>query len=486
MLEDFQIVIGLEVHVQLQTETKLFCGCSTEFGRPPNVNTCPVCQGLPGTLPVLNERALEYSLLAARALNCSINEYSKFDRKNYFYPDLPKGYQISQYDLPLGYDGHLTIDIEEESDICEKKIGINRVHMEEDAGKLVHGDRPGSKSYSYVDLNRAGVPLIEIVSEPEMNSPREARLYLESLKQTIAYLGVSDCNMEEGSLRCDANISLRDRGTEKFGIKAEVKNMNSFSAVEEALSYEAKRQAEILSSGHEVVQETRAWDADRQQTTSMRTKEEAEDYRYFPEPDLMPLKISDSWIDEIDEKMPELPRQRCQRFQEEYNLPAYDAEVLTGEREFADLFEAAAEEYHDAKEVSNWLMGEYRRLLNENNLVPGEGQISPESLAELLKLVDDEVISSNMGKEVFEEMFEEGGDPGAIVEERGLKQISDEDQLGEIVAEVLEENPDVVEDILEGKDKAIGYLVGQVMQKTQGKANPQMAKNMLREKIENE
>ncbi len=480
MLEDYNIVIGLEVHVQLQTESKLFCGCSTEFGRSPNASTCPICMGLPGTLPVLNKRAYEYALMAGRALNCTISEFSKFDRKNYFYPDLPKGYQISQYDFPLGYDGHLTIDKEQEDNSYkEKKIGITRVHLEEDAGKLVHGD----DGRSYVDFNRSGVPLIEIVSEPDMNSPVEARLYLETLKQIISYLGISDCNMEEGSLRCDANISLQEKGSAEFGIKSEVKNMNSFRAVEKALNYEAQRQCEVLASGREVVQETRAWDADRQQTKTMRTKEEAEDYRYFPEPDLMPLKISEEQVSEIDEELPELPREKWLRFQDEYDLPAYDAEVLTQEKSMASIFEEAASGYEDPKEISNWLMGEYRRLLNENDMEPGEGNLEPKALVSMLEMIDDGTISSNIASEVFEIMFDTGKSPGKIVEEKGLKQISDEEELEKLVDETIEEHPDVVEDIRGGKDKAIGFLVGQIMQATEGKANPQMVNQMLREKI---
>ena len=482
-MNDYEIVIGLEVHVQLHTASKLFCGCSTEYGRPPTVNTCPVCLGLPGTLPVLNERALEFALMAARALNCSVNEYSKFDRKNYFYPDLPKGYQISQYDLPLGYDGHLTIDKEKDEGFESKQIGITRVHLEEDAGKLVHGEAEAGDSYSYVDFNRSGVPLIEIVSEPDINSPLEAKLYLKSLKQTVSYLGISDCNMEEGSLRCDANLSLREKGSEEFGIKSEVKNMNSFSAVERALDYEARRQAEILSRGEEVIQETRAWNEDSQKTESMRSKEEAEDYRYFPEPDLTPLATDREDIEEIDEKLPELPRDKWLRFQEEFELPAYDAEVLTQEKKFAELFEEAAGEYHDPKEISNWLMGEYRRLLNEKEMEPGEAGLDPGDLITMLEMIDEETISSKIAKEVFEVMFEKGKDPVSIVEERGLKQISDEGELEKIIDQVIEENPDVVEDIRGGKDKAIGYMVGQVMQATEGKANPQKANQMLRDKI---
>jgi len=481
MSEKYETVIGLEVHVQLQTESKLFCGCSAAYGAEPNSNTCPICLGLPGTLPMLNKRALRFALQASRAADCQINQFSKFDRKNYFYPDLPKGYQISQYDLPLGYDGKITIETEEGG---TREIGLTRIHLEEDAGKLIHAGSVGDSAHSYVDYNRGGVPLIEIVSEPDIRSPEEARAYLNALKQIILYLGISDCNMEEGSLRCDANVSLRPRGDREFGIKAEVKNMNSFRAVERALAYEVKRQEKLLEAGQRVVQETRAWDESRQETVSMRGKEEAEDYRYFPEPDLMPLEISDEFIEEIDDSLPELPLEKKQRFQEQYDLPAYDAGVLTQSRELADLFEESAGKYDDAKEVSNWLMGEYLRLLKENELEPGQDELNGEKLAELLKLIEDGTISSKIAKEVFEKTFTSGKAPGKVVEEQGLKQISDKDELAEIVAGIVADNPDVVEDIKGGKDKAIGFLVGQVMQETRGKANPQLANQLIREEIE--
>ncbi len=477
----YQTVIGLEVHVQLQTESKLFCGCSAAYGAEPNSNTCPICLGLPGTLPMLNRRALRFALEASRAADCQINQFSKFDRKNYFYPDLPKGYQISQYDLPLGYDGKVTIETE---DGGTREIGLTRIHLEEDAGKLIHAGTIGDSTHSYVDYNRGGVPLIEIVSEPDIRSPEEARAYLNALKQMILYLGISDCNMEEGSLRCDANVSLRPRGDSEFGIKTEVKNMNSFRAVERALTYEVKRQKKLLESGRKVVQETRTWDESSQETVSMRGKEEAEDYRYFPEPDLMPLEISDEFIAEIDQSLPELPLEKKERFQEQYNLPAYDAGVLTQSLELARLFEETAKKHDDAKEVSNWLMGEYLRLLKENELEPGQDELSGEKLAELLELIEDGTISSKIAKEVFAETFLSGKSPGKVVEERGLKQISDEDKLARIVAGIVAEHPDVVEDIKGGKDKAIGFLVGQVMQETKGKANPQLANQLIREEIE--
>ncbi len=482
MSNKYEVVIGLEVHVQLLTESKLFCGCSAEYGAEPNAHTCPVCLGLPGTLPVLNKEALRYALLAARAADCKINKFCKFDRKNYFYPDLPKGYQISQYDLPLGYDGRITI----ESETGTKDIGLTRIHLEEDAGKLVHQGTVGDSDHSYVDYNRGGVPLIEIVSEPDIRSPQEARAYLKALKQLILYLGISDCNMEEGSLRCDANVSLRPVGEEKFGTKTEVKNMNSFRAVERALAYEVERQREVLNSQGEVVQETRTWDEGKQKTLSMRGKEEAEDYRYFPEPDLMPLQISQDYIDEIDASLPELPLEKKERLQQEYDLPAYDAGVLTQDKEVAKLFEEAVGQDQDPKEVSNWLMGEYLRLIKEENIDPGTSELTGEKLASLLELIDSGTISSNIAKEVFAETFNSGKDPEEIVEERGLKQISDEDELGEIIAEIVADNPGAVEDIRNGKDKAIGFLVGQVMKKTKGKANPQLANQLIREEIAEE
>ncbi len=475
----FETVIGLEVHVQLDTDSKIFCSCSTEFGKEPNTNTCPVCLGLPGTLPVLNKKAVDYLVMTGLALNCDIASYSKFDRKNYFYPDLPKAYQISQYDLPLAKDGYIEVETEEGT----HKIGITRIHLEEDAGKLIHEGSIDKSSGSLVDYNRTGVPLAEIVSEPDIRTPAQAREYLNYLKKTLEYLGVSDCNMEEGSLRCDANISLRPRGQEQFGTKVELKNMNSFKAIEKALAYEQKRQRKLIDNTDEIIQETRTWDEDKNKTISMRGKEEANDYRYFPEPDLVPLEINENWAEEIRERLPEMPSVRKNRFIKEYEIPEYDADVLTDSRELADLFEECVTEYNDPKEVSNWIMGEFLRLVNEEKMEVGDTKITGQLLGKMLKMMDEDVISSKIAKTVFEEMFHTGKDPEKIVEEKGLKQISDEDKLETIVENIIEENPDAVEDIKNGKDKAIGYLVGQVMKETKGKANPQMVNQMFRDKI---
>ncbi|ACL68995.1 Asp-tRNA(Asn)/Glu-tRNA(Gln) amidotransferase subunit GatB [Halothermothrix orenii] len=479
MSTEYETIIGLEVHVQLSTNSKIFCDCSTEFGAEPNTHTCPVCLGLPGTLPVLNKKAVDYAIMAGLALNCDISEYSKFDRKNYFYPDLPKAYQISQYDLPLCQNGYIEIDTED----GVKKIGITRIHLEEDAGKLIHEGTIDESDSSLVDYNRTGVPLIEIVSEPDMRSPSEAREYLTQLKKVMEYLGVSDCNMEEGSLRCDANVSIRPVGQEEFGTKTELKNMNSFRAVERALEYEVERQKKVLARGDKVVQETRTWDEKLNKTISMRGKEEAHDYRYFPEPDLVPLEVDKGWVEEIKSKLPELPRARKERFVKEYGLPEYDAGVLTDSRSLADFFEEVVKAYDDPKTVSNWVMGEFLRLIKEEGIVIEESKITGELLARMLKLQDKGVISSKIAKTVFEEMFKTGKDPEKIVEEKGLKQISDEGQLEGIVEKVIEENPEAVEDIRGGKGKAIGYLVGQVMKETRGKANPQLVNKLLREKI---
>ena len=481
MDKNYETVIGLEVHVQLDTDSKIFCSCSTEFGSEPNTNTCPVCLGLPGTLPVLNKKAVDYLVMTGLALNCEIATYSKFDRKNYFYPDLPKAYQISQYDLPIAKDGFIEVETEEGT----HKIGITRIHLEEDAGKLIHEGSIDRSSGSLVDYNRTGVPLAEIVSEPDIRTPEQAREYLNYLKKTLEYLGVSDCNMEEGSLRCDANISLRPRGDKEFGTKVELKNMNSFKAIEKALAYEQKRQRQMIDAEETIVQETRTWDEDKSKTISMRGKEEANDYRYFPEPDLVPLEINESWENEIKEELPELPAVRKKRFIEDYDLPEYDADVLTNSRELADLFEECVSEYEDAKEVSNWIMGEFLRLVNEEKMEVEETKITGQLLGKMLNMMDEDVISSKIAKTVFEEMFYTGKDPEDIVEEKGLKQISDEDKLEELVEEIIEDNPDVIEDIRNGKDKAIGYLVGQVMKETKGKANPQMVNKMFREKINN-
>ncbi len=480
MSRKYETIIGLEVHVQLATESKIFCNCSTDFGAEPNKHTCPVCLGLPGTLPVLNKKVVDYAIMAGLALNCNINSYSKFDRKNYFYPDLPKAYQISQSDYPICENGYIEIDTEEGT----KKIGITRIHMEEDAGKLVHEGSIDQATASLVDYNRTGIPLIEIVSAPDIRTPSEARAYLTQLKQILQYIGVSDCNMEEGSLRCDANVSIRPVGQKEFGTKTELKNMNSFRAVERALEYEVERQRKILEEGGEIIQETRTWDESLNKTISMRTKEEAADYRYFPDPNLPPLNVDRDWVERIKSSLPELPREKRERFVREYALPEYDAGVLTDSRELADYFEACVKEYSDAKAVSNWIMGDFLRLLKEENLEIAEVKMTPAHLSGMLKLMDEGVISSKIAKTVFEEMFKTGKAPEQIVEEKGLKQISDAGQLEEIVLKVIEANPSVVEDIKSGKDKAIGFLVGQVMKETRGKANPGMVNQIIREKIE--
>ncbi|MFW6022383.1 MAG: Asp-tRNA(Asn)/Glu-tRNA(Gln) amidotransferase subunit GatB [Halanaerobiaceae bacterium] len=479
MSKQYETVIGLEVHAQLATESKIFCNCSTKFGAEPNEHTCPVCLGLPGSLPVLNKKVVDYAIMAGLATNCEISDYSKFDRKNYFYPDLPKAYQISQFDLPICKDGYIDIETEDGT----KRLGITRIHMEEDAGKLVHEGSIDKSTGSLVDYNRTGVPLIEIVSEPDMRNPAEAREYLTQLKKILEYIAVSDCNMEEGSLRCDANVSIRPFGQKELGTKAELKNMNSFKAVEKALEYEVERQKRVLERGELVVQETRTWDDSLNKTISMRGKEEAHDYRYFPEPDLVPLEIDEEWIGKIKKQLPELPREKKERYIEEYDLPEHDASVLTDSLALAGFFEECIEEYDDAKAISNWIMGEFLRLVNEEGIEVEESKISGKMLADMLKLIDKGEISSKIAKTVFEEMFKTGKDPETVVEEKGLKQISDEGKLEEIVMKVIEENPEACEDIRNGKDQAIGYLVGQVMKETRGKANPGMVNQMLREKI---
>ncbi|MBS3811228.1 MAG: Asp-tRNA(Asn)/Glu-tRNA(Gln) amidotransferase subunit GatB [Halanaerobiales bacterium] len=475
----YETIIGLEVHTQLDTKSKIFCSCSTEFGSEPNTNTCPVCLGLPGTLPVLNKKAVDYLIITGLALNCEIAFYSKFDRKNYFYPDLPKAYQISQFDLPLAKNGYIKVETEEGI----HRIGITRIHLEEDAGKLIHEGSIDQSSGSLVDYNRTGVPLAEIVSEPDIRTPEQAREYLNYLKKTLEYLKVSDCNMEEGSLRCDANISLRLHGNKKFGTKVELKNMNSFKAIEKALAYEQKRQRKMLENDKKIVQETRTWDENKSKTISMRGKEEANDYRYFPEPDLVPLEIDEKWKKDIEERLPELPAVKRKRFIDEYNLPEYDADVITDSRDLADLFENSVSEYKDAKVVSNWIMGEFLRLINEEKTAIEDTKITGQLLAKMLKMIDQDIISSKIAKTVFEEMFYTGKDPEEIVKEKGLKQISDQGELESLVEKIIDENPSVIDDIKNGKDKAVGYLVGQVMKETKGKANPQMVNKMFKEKI---
>lgn len=433
-MSKYEVVIGLEVHAQLKTKSKIFCSCSTEFGAGPNENTCPVCTGMPGMLPVLNARAVEYAVKMAMAVDCQVNRRSIFARKNYFYPDLPMGYQISQYELPVAEHGHILIH----SSQGEKRIGITRIHMENDAGKNIHSS---AENASYVDLNRAGVPLIEIVSEPDMRSAEEAVAYLKSLRAILVYLGICDGNLEEGSFRCDANVSIRPWGQKEFGTRTELKNMNSFRNIQRAIDYEVQRQIDAIEDGEAIVQETRLFDAAKGVTRSMRGKEEAHDYRYFPDPDLLPLVIEESWMQAWRAELPELPAARCARFQEALGLPAYDAEVLTAEKDVADYFEAALEAYNEPKKVSNWVMGEVMRELNDRGVALTACKVQPHELAKLVKLVDEGLISGNIAKAVFKDLFETGGDPEVRVRAKGLVQISDTSAIESLVDEVIAENP---------------------------------------------
>ncbi|NWL89139.1 MULTISPECIES: Asp-tRNA(Asn)/Glu-tRNA(Gln) amidotransferase subunit GatB [unclassified Paenibacillus] len=468
----YETVIGLEVHVELHTKSKIFCGCSTEFGAPPNSHTCPVCLGHPGVLPVLNRQAVDYAMKAAMALNCEIGDVCKFDRKNYFYPDSPKAYQISQFDQPIGLNGYIDIEM----DGYTKRIGITRLHLEEDAGKLTHVD--GGYA-SLVDFNRVGTPLVEIVSEPDISTPEEAKAYLEKLRAIMQYCDVSDVKMEEGSMRCDANISLRPHGQKEFGIRAELKNMNSFRGVQRGLEYEQYRQAEILDEGGEVVQETRRWDDSQGKTFSMRGKEEAHDYRYFPDPDLVKLYIDEDWKARIRASIPELPDARKARYTKDYGLPDYDAAVITSSKPLADLFESSLEHTSDAKSVSNWMMGELLGYLNSNGLELAAVKLTGQGLGEMVNLIEKGTISSKIAKTVFKEMLQSGKLPQQIVEEQGLVQISDEGAILAIVQEVVANNPASVQDYQAGKEKAIGFLVGQVMKQSKGKANPGLVNKLL-------
>lgn len=472
---NFETIIGLEVHVELKTKSKIFCGCSTDFGAPPNTQTCPICLGHPGVLPVLNREAVDFAMRAAMALNCEIATDTKFDRKNYFYPDNPKAYQISQFDKPIGENGWIEIEVNGK----KKKIGITRLHLEEDAGKLTH-----IEGGSLVDFNRVGTPLIEIVSEPDMRSPEEAYAYLEKLKSIIQYTGVSDCKMEEGSLRCDANISLRPVGAEKFGTKTELKNLNSFSFVQKGLEYEEKRQAQELLTGGVIQQETRRYDEASKKTILMRVKEGSDDYRYFPEPDLVDLYIDEEWKDRVRAQIPELPDARKARYVSELGLPAYDAMVLTLTKEISDFFEATVAAGSDAKQAANWLMGEVSAYLNATQKELHEVALTPPSLAKMIKLIENGTISSKIAKKVFKDLIEKGGDPEDIVKAQGLVQISDEGELRKIVTETLNANPQSIEDFKAGKDRAIGFLVGQIMKATKGKANPPMVNKLIMEEIQ--
>ncbi|OBR69536.1 aspartyl/glutamyl-tRNA amidotransferase subunit B [Paenibacillus oryzae] len=474
--QKYETVIGLEVHVELHTNSKIFCGCSTAFGAPPNTHTCPVCLGHPGVLPVLNRQAVEYAMKAAMALNCTIADVSKFDRKNYFYPDSPKAYQISQYDQPIGENGWIDIEVNGET----KRIGITRLHLEEDAGKLTHVD--GGYA-SLVDFNRVGTPLVEIVSEPDLRTPEEAKAYLEKLRAIMLYCDVSDVKMEEGSLRCDANISLRPYGQEKFGTRAELKNMNSFRSVQRGLEYEQVRQAEILDDGGEVVQETRRYDDAAGKSFSMRGKEEAHDYRYFPDPDLVRLNISQEWKEAVRATIPELPDARKKRYVDTFGLSSYDAEVITASKKLADLFQESLSYTKDAKAAANWVMGDLLAYLNAGGLELDDVKLTGQGLGEMIGLLENGTISGKIAKTVFKAMLETGKLPGAIVEEQGLVQISDEGALLGIVDEVIGRNPQSVEDFRAGKDKAIGFLVGQIMKETKGKANPALVNKLLMERL---
>lgn len=479
----YEAVIGLEVHAQMLTDSKMFCGCSTKFGAEPNTQTCQICIGMPGVLPVMNKKALEFTIRTGLAMNCKISSYSRFARKNYFYPDLPKGYQISQYELPICEHGHIEITVDGE----KRRIGITRIHMEEDAGKNIH---EGSGNFSFVDLNRAGVPLMEIVSEPDIRTPREASEYMRKLRTILRYLGVCDGNMEQGSLRCDANVSIRPAGSTELGVKVEMKNINSFRFVEKALEYEIKRQMHTLEEGGKIIQETRLWDPSTGTTQSMRTKEEAHDYRYFPEPDLVPIMAEQKWIDEIRASLPELPNIRRERFVSQYNLPEHDADLLTSEKPLADWYEEAAASYSLAvsgigkyKAISNWMTGELTRILNEENKSIEECPLKPSQLAGMLRLIDDRTISSTIAKSVFVEMYKTGKDADKIVREKGLIQITDTGAIEKAIEEVIAKHAKEVERFKAGDEKLMGFFVGQVMKMTKGKANPQIVNELLQKKL---
>ncbi|MGN0395684.1 MAG: Asp-tRNA(Asn)/Glu-tRNA(Gln) amidotransferase subunit GatB [Coprococcus sp.] len=474
MAKQYETVIGLEVHVELATKTKIFCGCSTAFGGAPNTHTCPVCTGMPGSLPVLNKQVVEYAVAVGLATNCDITQYCKFDRKNYFYPDNPQNYQISQLYLPICRNGH--VDIETENG--KKSIGIHEIHMEEDAGKLIHDEW---EDCSLVDYNRSGVPLIEIVSEPDMRSAEEVIAYLEKLRMTVQYLGASDCKLNEGSMRADVNLSVREVGAKEFGTRTEMKNLNSFRAIQHAIEGERARQIDLLESGQEVIQETRRWDDAKEYSYAMRSKEDAQDYRYFPDPDLVPVYISDEWLDEIRAKQPEFREAKMARYKEEFDIPEYDIGIITDSKHMADLFEETTAICKQPKKVSNWLMGETLRLLKEKSMDPEDIVFSPENLAKLIALVDSKAINSSVAKEVFEVMFDNNIDPEKYVEEKGLKTVNDEGALRKTIEDVIAANPQSVNDYHNGKDKAIGFLVGQTMKAMKGKADPGMVNKILKE-----
>lgn len=476
----YEAVIGLEVHTELQTTTKIFCGCKTSFGAEPNTNVCPVCLGLPGVLPVLNKRVLEFAVRAGLALNCEISRFSKFDRKNYYYPDLPKNFQTSQFDLPICERGHLDIEVNGE----KKQIRITRAHMEEDAGKLVHhGTSITDSDYSLVDYNRTGTPLLEIVTEPDMRSAKEAVAYLEKMRAILQYIGISDCRMEEGSLRCDANVSVRPVGQKELGTKTEIKNINSFKGVEKAIEYEALRQAEILEDGGKIIQETRTWDEKEGVTKSMRTKEEANDYRYFPEPDLAPFTVSEEYIEDIRKTLPELPDERRERYIANFGLSSTDAQYMTNDKDTSDYFEKVVAAGADPKASVNWIMGEFASQLSNAGIEIAKAPVTPENLVKLLALIAKGTISGKIAKKVFAEMWKDGADPEEIVKAQGLVQISDTGALKELVVKVIANNPKAVEDFKAGKKKAVGALVGQIMKETKGKANPKVINELLNDEL---
>ncbi len=475
-MKQYETVIGLEVHVELATRTKIFCGCSTAFGGAPNTHTCPVCTGMPGSLPVLNKKVVEFALKAGLATNCSINQYCKFDRKNYFYPDNPQNYQISQLYLPICHDGWVEI----QTSAGKKKIRIHEMHMEEDAGKLIHDEW---EDCSLVDYNRSGVPLIEIVSEPDMRSAEEVIAYLEKLRCTMQYLGVSDCKLQEGSMRADVNLSIREVGSDTFGTRTEMKNLNSFKAIARAIEGERERQIELLEMGRPVVQETRRWDDNKESSHAMRSKEDAKDYRYFPDPDLPPIHISDQWIQDTKSQLPEFREEKQQRYQKEYGLPAYDAEILTESRHLADLFEETATLSGNPKKTANWFMGEVLRLVKEKGMEPEKVHFSAKHLADLLDMVEKKQVSAQNAKRVFEKVFDQDIDPVVYIEEKGLKIVEDTGLLKSTVTRILDENPEPLTQLLEGKDKVMGYFVGLIMKELKGKANPAGVREALADEI---
>jgi aspartyl-tRNA(Asn)/glutamyl-tRNA(Gln) amidotransferase subunit B len=476
---EYEPVIGLEVHAQLETQSKIFCGCSTAFGEEPNTQTCPVCTGQPGSLPVVNRKAVEFAIRLGLATSCRIAPYSLFARKNYFYPDLPKGYQISMYEYPLAVDGFIEIIV----DGKKKRIQLIRIHMEEDAGKLKHGETPETESFSYVDFNRTGVPLVEIVSGPDIRSPEEAGDYLRKLRSILQYLEICTGDMEKGTFRCDANVSVRPKGQSEFGTRTELKNMNSFRHVEKALEYEIKRQIALLEDGGEVVQETRLWNVDKGITISMRGKEEAHDYRYFPDPDLVPLKIDEKWVEEIRKSLPELPDEKKERFIRQYQIPEYDAEILTSTKPLSGYYEETATLFNEPKTVSNWIMGDLLRELKRDEREIDQCPVTPKHLAEMLSMIKEGTISGKIAKDVFEEMYRTGEHPEKIVQDKGWVQIKDENEILKAIEKAVEANPKQVEDYRKGKEKIFGFFVGEVMKQTKGKANPKLVNELLKKKL---